>query len=148
MQVKVKLGGYDHWKTVTVVGRPLTCGCGPTLEELVCEALREQEGIRDDEPDPDILLMRKVTERREVGVTTVRIVEINRHYGGPEEGGWWFQREELIREIVVPTTRLGSAMARMIGFCQRANEGLGSAADGRVTVRVGPYEGQPRPHYC
>lgn len=27
---------------------------------------------------------------------TVAVYEMNRHYGGPEEGGWWYDSRELV----------------------------------------------------
>lgn len=148
MQIKVKLSGYDHWKHVTIVRRPMSCGCGPTLEDLICEALMEQcEMSRDEMLEEKILAYRVLSERREVGVTTLRIVEMWRLFGGPEEGGWFYDAEHLVREIVVPTRRLGTAMGRLIMYCQRANEGH-RVGDGRLAVKVGPYVGEPRPHYC
>jgi hypothetical protein len=150
MRIKVKLEGYESWKHVVITEYPMSCGCGPTLEDLIREALvRDGDFMSwEDAEETKILAYRKLDERHEVGVTTLRVVERSRAYGGPEEGGWYYDCEELIREIVVPTSRLGTATGRLMVFCERQNEGLKSWEEGRLAVRVGRYERKPRPHYC
>jgi hypothetical protein len=147
MRVKVKVSGGYPWKHVVITDHPMSCGCGPTLEDLILEALQRDEEIAEGE-EVEILAYRILEEQKQVGVTTLRIQRKYRSYGGPEEGGWYYDDPELIREITVPTRRLGTATAKLIGFCERANEGMRSWEDGRLEVRVGRYKRRPRPHYC
>lgn len=150
MMIKVKLAGYDHWKHVIVTERPMSCGCGPTLEDLIVHALWEQEGIGSEQPDeqPEILAFRVLREQKQVGVTTLRVQRKYRSYGGPEEGGWYYDDPELVREFRVPSSRYAACRARLEAFCERANEGLRSWQEGALEVRTGAYERTPKQHYC
>lgn len=47
---------------------------------------------------------------------TVCIYKLDRHYGGPEEGGWWYDSGDLFRLVSVEKTRV-AAEAK----CARAN---------------------------
>ncbi len=46
----------------------------------------------------------------------VAAYEIDRAYGGPEEGGWWFDTGELIRVL-----RVFKNDEKAYAFCRRAN---------------------------
>ena len=35
------------------------------------------------------------------GANYVNVYEVTRHYGGPEEGGWWYNRGEPITSILL-----------------------------------------------
>jgi hypothetical protein len=45
----------------------------------------------------------EVEDFSEVKVWTVAVYDVDRQYGGPEEGGWWFDTGTLIRKAIVET---------------------------------------------
>ncbi len=92
----------------------------------------------------------------------VAAYEVNRCYGGPEEGGWWFDAGELIRIL-----KVFKAEPQAIEFCRRLNFRLHSRkfgpnagrrelssvlSDGEVEARLfeqsaPEYYPEQRPHY-
>ena len=73
----------------------------------------------------------------------VAFYEIDRAYGGPEEGGWWYDCGELARVLkVVPTAQAAYALAaranRLIDRLQRGKRDVGSViySGGRYTACV------------
>lgn len=88
-------------------------------------------------------------------MTTKHIVAVYLHdraYGGPEEGGWWFESGDLVRVM-----RVFGSEASATDFCYRLNRRLratlnrgrrsiGSVlSEGRFCARV--YEDDAPPHY-
>ena len=45
----------------------------------------------------------EVEDFSEVKVWTVAVYDVDRQYGGSEEGGWWFDTGTLIRKAIVET---------------------------------------------
>lgn len=73
---------------------------------------------------------------------TIAFYEIDRQYGGPEEGGWWYNSGNLERVI---TTELNEDKA--YALCRRANHLLDMLQKRRtsiysVTYNGGRYEAQ------
>lgn len=87
----------------------------------------------------------------------VNIYLTNRAYGGPEEGGWWYDCGEAVRSFPVVTQRRASrilAMVRKIADCRnkQQNSDLSSiTCDGRYQVMIEetPAANYPEtiPHY-
>lgn len=90
---------------------------------------------------------------------TVAFYEIDRAYGGPEEGGWWFNTGNLIR---IARTFKSEAKAhafatranRLLDVIQRDCRSVGSVlySGGRYQAEVwdeppAPYYPATRPHY-
>lgn len=64
------------------------------------------------------------------------IYEIDRAYGGPEEGGWWYDTGELVR--VIATTR---SEARAHAAARRANSLIERLQVRKTPVCSVNYEG-------
>ncbi len=45
----------------------------------------------------------------------VNVYRVTRHYGGPEEGGWWFNWYECVKSIRVPRENFGYALKEKLG---------------------------------
>lgn len=42
-------------------------------------------------------------QKQKTEVWYVNVYELDRHYGGPEEGGWWYDSGTLITSIPLPS---------------------------------------------
>ena len=84
------------------------------------------------------------------------VFRVTRQYGGPEEGGWWYDAGEVIGSIRVLAT---DCEDRLRKYLMRAYEdeqclrGRHSAAGGAdVVIRLEDHEAEPfpseRPVYC
>ena len=60
----------------------------------------------------------------------VAVYEINRQYGGPEEGGWWYDAGELARIVRVYCSEEAAR-----AYCRRLNDRLKSRTIGPNTER-------------
>lgn len=54
------------------------------------------------------------TERKEAKPFYVILVENVRCYGGPEEGGWWYDRHHLVEYQEYPTEEIASEVAEKV----------------------------------
>ena len=52
----------------------------------------------------------------------VNAYEVTRHYGGPEEGGWWYNHHEPIASIPVKAISI-AGHSNVCWTCEAANEG-------------------------
>lgn len=131
---------------------PHTCHGEPSIEEQIIDELEAEDRLYGDPGTPrtyTLAFCRPFTRSRSIGTTTLRLVEIDQYYGGPEEGGWYYDVEHLIREFTVPTRAAPRLRRRLERYADTQNEGLRSyQREGRTLVRTGPYVPQPRPHYC
>ncbi|KKW90308.1 hypothetical protein [Sphingobium chungbukense] len=66
----------------------------------------------------------------------VALYEIDRAYGGPEEGGWWFDTGELVRLLALAPTE-----ARAQALAERANRLLDRLQRHRRHVDSVLYDG-------
>jgi len=85
--------------------------------------------------------------------------ELDRCYGGPEEGGWWFDTETLVRPLAVVASedkamQLCQRANRLLSHLQRKKRGIGSMAydGGRHCVSfhettLPKFFPEERPHY-
>jgi hypothetical protein len=71
------------------------------------------------------------------------IYEVDRAYGGPEEGGWWYDTGELVRTIKVVANedeayRLARRAIGLLDHLQRRKRSVSSVlySGGRHTVHV------------
>lgn len=82
----------------------------------------------------------------------VTAYEVTRHYGGPEEGGWWYDWYHPIE--TVPTIRTGVVKAYLQGKYEDRVEGDRFSVLGGTAIAVA-VEDEPcelatteRPFYC
>lgn len=89
---------------------------------------------------------------RLAGVAALTIGVVERVYGGPEEGGWWYDHFTPRRVFVVPRRRLQALARRLQRRADVANAGeppLHSVLSrGRVEVRAGVEPETERPAYA
>jgi hypothetical protein len=90
----------------------------------------------------------------------VALYEVDRAFGGPEEGGWWYDTGELRRPLALaPTNDAAVAIAaranRLLDRLQRHKRPVDSAAyaGGRYRAHVFTTTAPPaypaeRPRYC
>jgi hypothetical protein len=96
--------------------------------------------------------LRKVPERAPIWVT---LYLVDRAYGGPEEGGWWYDTGEVIATWPVPERDLAEdiiLMAKHAGYTNEGRRDIGSVlSDGiyEFTVDWEPGQDYPQrtPHY-
>lgn len=95
---------------------------------------------------------------------SVGMYYVTRHYGGPEEGGWWYDRHEFVRTVqknydnkkaALSAARRLNREARTLRLQPHGNyQGRYSVANNRDTVfyaedAPGEHDDtdEPRPHY-
>lgn len=87
----------------------------------------------------------------------VNVYLIDRAYGGPEEGGWWYTYGVAVQSIECRTEALAKRMLEaMLDWCSNENEDrrsdIGSVlSEGRYVAHIEDEKGQnwpdERPHY-
>ena len=87
-----------------------------------------------------------------MGIFAVAYYEVNRAYGGPEEGGWWYDTGRFVRlSAIHHSEEAADAHAlranAILDVIQRGKRDVGSVlyAGGRYRAEV--YEGLPLAHY-
>lgn len=96
---------------------------------------------------------RDVYDRHRLTRVYVSVYFVTRHFGGPEEGGWWYNWHERI--VTVATTLAGSeaVRSRLIRRYKNRQWGNISSVHGGQEVHVmveetaGEYETTEAPHY-
>lgn len=86
-----------------------------------------------------------------IGIVAYTFGMVDRKYGGPEEGGWYYTAFEPIRVFYVPK-KMGHRLAiRLRRYADKLNEGRREISsvlsEGRYAVRFGHEEHTPRPYY-
>lgn len=84
----------------------------------------------------------------------VAVYECDREYGGPEEGGWWFESGELVHKITVPAGEVRQVIARLKQtYPYTGKRGSVNYSGGDYSIEV--WDEQPpvrfpkeRPYYC
>lgn len=88
---------------------------------------------------------------RMIGTAAFTCGEVDRSYGGPEEGGWYYDDFRPIRVIVVPARKAERCARLLKRWEDRQNEGRPQIHSvlsyGRAQVREGIEEATQRPHY-
>lgn len=141
-----KVKTNEGWRFVQLDGEPRSCGCDGTLAEWLTDAWEQQTG----ELLPEGFQWRRVNKTTKVGTRTLRLFYRMRDYGGPEEGGWYYDTVHTVREWVLPVANYQRHADRLERFCDAKNAGLPSW-DGASRLRVATWEEEPRrerPHYC
>lgn len=97
----------------------------------------------------------KFDRRKDVifcGVVSFTVGEVDRVWGGPEEGGWYWDRFTPERVFHVRADKADRLERRLQRVVDRKNEGrreLSSVlSDGRTALRKGAEGRTPRPIYC
>jgi hypothetical protein len=105
----------------------------------------EQHG----DEDPQITDYRRLKDASAVGIVQYSVYRRWRAYGGPEEGGWYFDTYEVVRTFTVAKAMGERTRARLERYAERQNEGTRSYEDGKYFVCTGiPHQRESRPHYC
>jgi hypothetical protein len=122
------------------------------LPESCHEDWTVEDAIQDkhDEMGPvEIRWVRPFYRERDIGITTVRIVTVDRAYGGPEEGGWYYDVEQLVRQFTVPNSALPRLRRRLEQLVEVQNSQCRRwDYENKWKLRTGPLVVRPRPHYC
>lgn len=85
----------------------------------------------------------------------VNVYRLDREYGGPEEGGWWYDMREAVRSTPVTSEEAGEALAeivRLTGEFPEGSERFSMAPRGEdfeIVVEECPAQDSPteRRHY-
>lgn len=70
----------------------------------------------------------------------VSIYAVTRHYGGPEEGGWWYDRGQLLEEVCVSTRGSVSRGRRCKRIAEALKEKYSDLAHGNIGSVLGGLE--------
>lgn len=77
--------------------------------------------------------------------------EYDRSYGGPEEGGWYYDDFRPLRVLIVPASKAARCERLLKRWEERNNEGRPSVSSvlsrGRYRYEAGIVPATPRPHY-
>jgi hypothetical protein len=126
-----------------------TCG-----EEIPCKGCPEEGCFHDDDPQQTVEEPGPKFIPHD-GVRFVNVYFVNRCYGGPEEGGWYWDQYELIETSAVPAADAEALKASKLAG-EYGNEGrrpLSSVlSTGEYQVCIEPKPGKPldperRPRY-
>lgn len=112
----------------------------------------------DDDCDPCCRDMQKSCIVRGLRYNSyVNLYSTYRAYGGPEEGGWWYDRLEPISTVVVPSTAtlvdgdlrlvVDDDMLKRVTDIFSLSFHLGEKSSYRVLVETCPMHEFPRPRY-
>lgn len=124
-----------------------TCG-GETTAELIAGALGFE--ARDSYHRfhyPESFDYRRLSDAAEIGVFTCTFGEVYRAYGGPEEGGWWYDHFTPLRVLRVPRKLRDRLLGKLERLIERHRVEC-PASDTRYAVQWGEVGNTPRPHYC
>jgi hypothetical protein len=142
-------------------GRPTEFVPGP-LEIIYCAPVSDttRDGDREDLTGGDIAV---IEERRGRVLAVLRLmrpfyvalVSCNKAYGGPEEGGWYFDTQEVIEQVPVSSL---SSMCSVVRDMMNRYTNVGNYRPDSVLcrgwyeilVRTKPVRREPeaRPRYC
>ena len=86
------------------------------------------------------------------GFVLVGVYHVDRRYGGPEEGGWWFDAWRHVVSRLVPETRWPTIKEELLEEYPDDGRPLSSVLSKGVTEvvlenRVGQFTTKERPHY-
>lgn len=97
-------------------------------QEPLCESCR---GYADEPEEPE------TTVHYAEGFTFVNVYEVDRIYGGPEEGGWYYDAGRLITSRQVPEADAERVRAELE---EKYSEGTGRNASWSVLYAGGDYQ--------
>jgi hypothetical protein len=149
-KVKTLINDEPRFVFITLDSLPETCHSDETVKDCLERHMRRSDQVDDYQgPPAKVLMYREFTTKRQIGITTIRVVKRYRQYGGPEEGGWYYDDDHLVREFTVPSSKAERLRQRLFKYAKAANEGCRSwDYKGKVHVLTGKYKVPPRPHYC
>ena len=128
-----------------------SCHGGPDIKEFMADLLAERF-LDHDEPTTDVEFdVRKVKPVRLLGVVAMTVVSQERCYGGPEEGGWYYNDVTPVRVFYVSRARAARMKLLLENWCRNRNPEPGSSRgyeQSYFKVRSGVVEKTARPHYC
>lgn len=86
----------------------------------------------------------------------VNVYRLDREFGGPEEGGWWYDTREVVRSNPATSEDAGEVLAELLRLTGEFPEGrerysmAPRAEDFEIVVEDHPGEDSPaeRPFYC
>ena len=145
---KVRVTNDPTWYYVELSHLPYSCHEDWTVEDAMIDYLTDHEMIP---YGSKVEIYRKVSNNRtrKIGITTLRLVQLSREYGGPEEGGWYYNHEHLVRQFDVPHDAASRLRRRLLTYVERMNSGRRSwDRDGSYDLRIGAWEQREKPHYC
>lgn len=96
----------------------------------------------------------KAWRKKGFGYVWIGAYRVTRHYGGPEEGGWWCDRYELLSSIRAHKRKAEQVAQQLADkFNHYVYGDIGSVLGGaEVLVREEKYPGKyttkERPYYC
>lgn len=89
----------------------------------------------------------------ETGIVYVNVYQVNRRFGGPEEGGWYYDAAEIHASFPTTQDRVAAvtAMAKDVyGYLDDPDHALSSVlSKGKIFVKIedAPGADSPRPRY-
>lgn len=83
------------------------------------------------------------------GTGYVNVYEVSRHYGGPEEGGWWYNHAEPIASSPVLKEHAQAELERLESMYNYDGNiySVNGTYEDRVCFEFYKGEPTPRPHY-
>jgi hypothetical protein len=86
------------------------------------------------------------------GSVLVGVYHVDRCYGGPEEGGWWFDAWQHVASRLVPEPQWPAIKAELLEEYPDDGRSLSSVLSRGVTEvilenQVGQFTTKERPHY-
>src|SRR5687767_5635164 len=95
--------------------------------------------------------VRPMTKASMIGVSAITLCQVSRCYGGPEEGGWYYDHYSPLRVFYVPKARAWRLRDLLERLADKANEGApplwSVASNGLVRIVEGVELETERPHY-
>lgn len=87
-----------------------------------------------------------------IGILFVNVYLVDRAYGGPEEGGWWYGCGELVQSIGVPARKAKRCQERVQKVLDKWNSERRSninsvLSEGRFELSVDSDRGVSYPQY-
>jgi len=85
----------------------------------------------------------------------ITVYSVYQAYGGPEEGGWYYDIGSVVKVMPVPKSKAGTLLEKVKTWCGRANKGtrpresvIGTPDyEARVGSKPGEDYPQERPFY-
>ena len=118
----------------------------PTIPESPVVLTTDDETVVEERP---VLILTPAGQP----VVFVNVYAIDRRYGGPEEGGWWYDAGEPVGSVAcVNRTEAGAVMVQLQQQYPKTKKrySMGGVDDWDVLVEEQPPKAFPavRPHYC
>lgn len=148
-KAKIVLNGdVQGWYELELESLPRSCGCDASLEQFLVWAAEERFANHPTD-QVEILAFRTLNEKSKIGTRTLYLVHRHSQYGGPEEGGWWYSDEEVVREFEIPSKNFHRHLMRLQAYCNHYNKDIRSwETSQKLHVTAYKQHRTHRPHYC